>query len=605
MCGLIGIIGGVGDAQRSAALRSLASRGPDGAAQAELGPAWLAHTLLALRDTPERSRQPMHSRCGRVAILFNGEIYNVQALRERHGSVLPVPSTSTDTELVLDLFMAHGVDGLGELDGIYALAIVDARQAGGAGPVVTLLRDLLGVKPLLYAHRENRFAFASTALALVEAGVARRVLDRHAIAHFLHLGAIAEPATPFEDVRAVEPGACLQWHAGQLRPRGLRALRAQPGPPADGARRTAELMAAAVERQLADQAEANLMLSGGLDSSVLAHFIGARRPGARAYTLAFESGHAFLNESAEAEATATHSRLVHATLAARAHDVARDFDGFVGALDQPTLDGANAYAFMRALPRGVRVVFNGTGPDELLFGYPWVWDILDAHRSDAGLDADALSKAWLQRCTVSVAEDVGLLLRLPPQTVRDDALRAIRAVDPGPSAPLGERLQRIVLRRFTADRLLRDLDACSMAFGVEVRVPFLDATLAEHALGQPASALAPAWPSAPAPSLTYADSPLKRRMVQVAQRRVPSALLERTGKRGFVAPYDEWLRGPLAPIVAREMSLDALHEVGWQDPALVQHHALRRLTVQQRTLMLWTLVVLQAWARKHGAVFVA
>jgi len=605
MCGLIGVIGGIDAVQRDSALRALAPRGPDGATEAELGPAWLGHSLLALRDTPDRSRQPMHSRCGRVAILFNGEIYNVQVLRERHGPVLPTPRTSTDTELVLDLFMAYGAEVLAELDGIYALAIIDVREAGGPSPAVTLLRDPLGVKPLLYAHRDGRFAFASTAIALVEAGVSRRALDRHAIAHFLHLGAIAEPATPFEDVRAVEPGCCLQWRAGRLRRCVLRSLRAHSAPSGDGAQRMSELMAAAVDRQLADRPEAHVMLSGGLDSSLLAHFIGARRPGANAYTLVFESGHAFLDESAEAEATAAHSRLAYATLAATASDIACSFDDFIGALDQPTMDGANSYAFMRALPPEVRVVFNGTGPDELLFGYPWVWDILDAYRDAPVVDAEELAMAWLQRCTVVAAEDVGLLLCLSPEAVRHDALRMIRAADPGSSVPLGERLQRIVLRRFTADRLLRDLDTSAMAFGVEVRVPFLDVALTEHALGQPTSVLAPPWPEVYRPGVAYAHSPLKRQLVQVAHQRVPPTLLAYTGKRGFVAPYDEWLRGPLAPVVAREMSIDALNEVGWKDPGFIRYHALQELTVQHHSLKLWSLLVLQAWARKHRVMFMS
>ncbi|WP_286745887.1 asparagine synthetase B family protein [Aquabacterium sp. UBA2148] len=600
MCGLIGVAGGIAAPQRRAALQALAPRGPDGSAEAELGGVWMGHTLLALRDTPERSQQPMHSRCGRVALLFNGEIYNVQALRHRLDGALPAPRTSTDTELVLDLFMAGGVDALAELQGIYALAVVDAR---GAVPDITLLRDPLGVKPLLHAHRGGRFAFASTATALLAAGMARPLLDRQAVAHYLQFGSFAEPDTPLADVRALEPGWCLQWRDGQVSSRRLCPLRARHDTAADPTQRLADLMQAAVDAQLADQPDAHLMLSGGVDSALLAHFTAARRPQARSYTLAFESARAFLDETAEAEATATRAGLIHTRLESRAGDIHDWFRHFIAALDQPTLDGANVYVFMRALPRDIRVLLNGTGPDELLFGYPWVWDILDTHRGRVSLGRTALAKAWMQRCTLCAAGEVGPLLGLPPKAVHRGALRALRAVDPGPSQPLAERLQRIVLRRFTADRLLRDLDACAMAFGVEVRVPLLDTSLTEHALGESEESLAQTWPVAPSPSLSYAESPLKRRMVQVANGRVSPALLTRSGKRGFVAPYDEWLRGPLMPIVSREMSVSALREVGWHDPTLAHRFAYRELTAQQRSLTFWLLLVLQSWARHHRIFF--
>jgi asparagine synthase (glutamine-hydrolysing) len=274
MCGIAGFTG-AGAALVPALLERLAHRGPDGHGSftSECGSVTLCHTRLAIIDPSERGAQPMRSADGRVVIVFNGEIYNFRELaRDLEKRNVRFRSHS-DTEVLLALYDAHGVEMLRYLNGIYALALWDARDG-----TLFVARDSLGVKPLYICESAGRFAFASEIKALTVLPWVERTLDPQALAHYVQHLWCPTPRTPLASVKKLGPGEALVVSGGRVRRRWAHyalptpTVGATAGRKATGSKPCATVWRAAVERQMVSDVPVGAFLSGGLDSSAIVAF---------------------------------------------------------------------------------------------------------------------------------------------------------------------------------------------------------------------------------------------------------------------------------------------------------------------------------------------
>jgi asparagine synthase (glutamine-hydrolysing) len=546
MCGIAGI---VRYDRPATALRELvramqarlAHRGPDGGGEHVGSYAALAHTRLAMVDA-DNGAQPMSD--GRYTIVYNGELYNHDALRAR----LPGPwRTRCDTETVLAAWRAWGEACIDELDGMFALFVWDeVAQAGVAA------RDRLGVKPLAYTL-EHGFAFASEAHALVPV-LGRARGNREAIVEYLVAPAFSGVArSPFEGVRYLQPGHILRVSRQGVSTRRYWRWQPSSAPVEPGELR--EAFDDAVRGALRSDAPLGVFLSGGVDSTAIA--AAARLP---TWSITFD-GQADWHDSRLVVSDDTpFARLAASELCLAHHEVAFDrasvgaeiaavarVDDALPAWEQELSQRALA----RAASRVVKGVLVGDAADETHYGYHFL------------LDAGS-PRTIVDRLGSVPVRDPDALLRL------DDEYRAI-AGEPGVAG-----ITRLIVERWLP-RLLHDGDIHCMAFGLEARVPFAANRLVEVAARIPPERAA------------------GKAMLREAMRgRIPEAIRTR---RKSALPKDQ-ATGAIYRELARDVARDP-------HPIVRELVAVDRLPLdgsldEPARACLFRVIALHHWAIAHG-----
>lgn len=543
---------------------AMRSRGPDGAG------AWrsadtrcaLSHRRLAIIDPTERAAQPMISDCGSYAIVFNGEIYNFKALRREleHGGAKM--RTHSDTEVILHLYRRYGPGLAGRLRGMFAFAIWDGPRRG-----VLLARDPYGIKPLYVADDGWTLRFASQVKALLAGGQVSRDPEPAGIVGFHLFGSVPEPFTLYRDIRAL-PAGHVQWidDAGAAAPEPyhgiapvLAAARGHVAPGVEACVREACLDS--VRAHLVSDVEAGLFLSAGIDSGALLGLIADVDPRrVKAITLGVPE----FEGTREAEVplaarVARHYGAEHIVREVGAAEFHSDIAAILQAMDQPSIDGINTWFVAKAAREaGLKVALSGLGADEMFAGYPSFRDIplwvarlrllskvpglgRVLRRAGARLGIFGRMPKALGLVEYGGSFAGGYLLRrglflpfeleamLDPQLV-EDGLRRLDPVariaaclrpDPGSD---NARVTTLESSHYLRNQLLRDADWAGMAHGVEIRTPFVDATLL--------SRLAPVIPR-----LGPGDG--KRALALAPSRPLPAAVTNRP-KTGFGIPIGQW-----------------------------------------------------------------
>jgi len=496
------------------------ARGPDAAGywgDSET-PVCLGHRRLAILDLNSRSNQPMVSADGRYVAVLNGEIYNFRELRRTLESKGVTFRTEGDTELLLELYCREGHTMLSCLRGMFALAIWD-RQA----QAVFLARDPYGIKPLYVGRTAQGWLFASQVRALIASGLISRDLDPLGQMGFWLFGSIPEPRTWFRDISAVPAGSWCRisisggvsgpytyWDIGDcwreaaengLSDRDMQDLV-----------RTA--VSASVRHHLVSDVPVSLLLSGGIDSGSLAgHMLDLGCTGTVGITLGFEEFRGTeMDETKLAEKVARQYGIAHHVRLVSAKEFEADLPRIAGAMDQPSIDGINTWYASKAVSElGFKVVLSGVGGDELFYGYPsfgqipslvnW-WarlSVVGGAYSSADMVGRLLARAtgnprwrwvrrqagslygayWLRRGLFTPDELPALMGERYSDAVQKlanpESLVAsmVGAVPREKAAAVGQMESMAYLR----NQLLRDSDWASMAHGVEVRTPLVDAWL--------------------------------------------------------------------------------------------------------------------------------
>ncbi len=608
MCGFFGVVGPAAETvSPERALAALRHRGPDAEGVHREPGVLLGHTRLAVIELSALGAQPM--RDGGLTLVFNGEIYNHRELQRTLSDEGRVFHSRSDTEVILHAYKKHGERCVHALDGMFAFALWDTERQR-----LLLARDRPGKKPLFYAEHAGSFYFASEQRALECLGVPLEI-DVSALGSLLVLGYVPAPGTLHRGVRQLEPGTQLVRAAGPLRTQRYwrSPFSSAPRPIAERAalHETRALVEAAVERRLEAEVPLGAFLSGGIDSTIVVGVM-QRKLGQRVKTFSIGfSGDPRYDETHFARIAARAFDTDHTEFEVDARPASDLIDALVAAHDGPFGDSSAipTWIVSRLTRQHVTVALTGDGGDELFGGYT---------RFHAAAAAQALPRALAQPLHA-------LAHRLPegahPKDVYARAVRFARRA----TLPLGDRLLAwcayfvddltAVLRpeigadleapwRFSRthtpqDRsalqaalahnfstylpydLLVKADRASMAHGLELRSPFLDTALVQHASALPDGfrrrGLVTKWILREA----FADL-------------LPEAIRTR-GKMGFGVPLGAWFRGPWRGLL-RERLHPGARCMRWLEPTYVDRLIDEHLrSVADHGQRLWLLLTLEAW----------
>jgi asparagine synthase (glutamine-hydrolysing) len=591
-------------AAMTAALRH---RGPDGDGRYDsadgryrAGFVRLAIIDLVTGDQPLRDGDELY------ALMGNGEIYNDRDLR-----ALPQCRdwrfrTGSDMESILPLAVAEGERFVERLNGMFALALYDARDHS-----LLLARDRLGIKPLYWAEiAGGGIVFASEPKGLFASGLVAPAVNEAAIPLYLAHGWVPAPETLYKGVHKLPPGHCLKIDAGGRRRlwRYWRPTAGDEGPRAmdEAAERLTALLAESVEMQLRSDVPLGLLLSGGIDSGLIAALAArALDQPIRAFTVRFEG--ASYDETPLAAAIAAHTGIRHAVIDVSSRGIERTLPRLAWYCDEPLADASLLpnHLIEEALRREVKVVLNGTGGDELFAGYGRYFPTpierayrrlpraLRRHAVEPLIGAVSPLTAWkLARAEKFVADRGGYLhdhTTLFPAPLR----RALGLpIDAGPSAqarafaefqgPPDAGALAADIETYLPEDLLLLLDRTSMAHGVEGRVPFLDHRLVAAALAVPAHLRAP----------NGRQKALERRM---AQPFLPPAVVA-APKQGFASPLAAWMTPQTVATLRRLLTAGSTLERGWWRKSAVETLC---ADPARHAFPLYALVMLETVVRVH------
>ncbi len=607
MCGILLTIGDSFRADFDAALAALKLRGPDAREVLAHGDALLGHARLAVIDIAG-GRQPMSTADGRLAMVYNGEIYNFAALRRELEAAGHAFATHSDSEVLLTGYRHWGEAVLHKLDGMFAFGIHD--RADGS---VFLARDRLGIKPLFWGEQGNSLVAASTLAPFFAFAAFPKKLDAEGLRDYLAFQTPLAPHTLVRDVHALPPGACLRWTPGARA--ALRQWWAIPDASEKAPDRetlvaeTDALLAQAVKDQLVADVPLGAFLSGGIDSSLVVHYM-AQAGATPLKTFSVRFAEAGFDESPAAQAVAERYGTEHHVLDAP-ELTADTLAAALADLDQPLADPAYipTWALSRLTRRHVTVALSGDGGDELFAGYPRFLDGADRFPDSLGkkvlraLLRHGLAPASLRRRALAGAE---LLLYRRVELgdyrgSRKDLRRYLtaevaRAAWPERTLELWRELAarhgnydrgallRADLWTYLSENCLAKTDRASMAHGLEVRVPLLANALQDRVLRLPAA-------------VHFDAGGGKAVLRALARQHLPEAVWNRE-KHGFSVPlranfagaWRDWGEAQVAAVTSRAPWLAA-----GPLAALWQEAQQGRGNVR----LMYTFAVLVAWLETH------
>jgi len=460
MCAIAGVLTPSGVPAVRPLLDAIRHRGPDQTGVTRMGPCAIGAARLAIVD-PANGAQPMRDDRANTAVAFNGEIYNARELRDELIARGHAFRSRCDTEVVLRGWIEWGLALPERLRGMFAIAVLEPDR-------LTLLRDPLGIKPLRYVRCEAGFCFASEAKALLGCLGGRPGLDAIAFADFVALGYPTGGRTLFAGISALPAGHYLtvDWdedlRVGEPRPYRLRPPPSWWGSREERERQFTEALLAATRSHLQADVEVAAVLSGGIDSAMLA-FMAAEmsdRP-LRTFTVADAPDHP---DAVAAERVAAAVGADHTLLTFGFDDYLAAIPATIAAVEAPDLHAGPLFHLMcRQISRSAKVCLNGEGADETLGGY------FDPD------DTVATLQAGFRRAAAS-----GLQPSDRAIAIRDRLLAAAANGAQGVRATLDIALQDQLVRA-----QLDPVDHIAMASGVEIRVPYLDAAVQEVARGLP------------------------------------------------------------------------------------------------------------------------
>lgn len=620
MCGIVGVWHLDGKPVDAAALGhmrdTLVHRGPDDSGLWTDGPVGLGHRRLSIIDLSEAGRMPMASPDGRVQAVFNGEVYNFRALRADLEAKGHSFHSETDSEVVLRAYEAWGAGCFDRFNGMFAVAIWDARERR-----MVLARDAAGQKPLYYAYRPGRWLlFASTLAPLIRYAGADLPVDAAVVNDYVRFGFPPNGQAMLKNVRCVPPGSFATIDLDR-EPRVHRyfdlAAHAEQAPAREGddgthLERFRETMRDAVQSRMVADVPLGAFLSGGLDSSLIVALMAEQEPDAvKTYTIGFDQPD--FDESEHAARIAAHLGVQNTVQVLRGQDVLDQLPDVVRYFDEPMADYSvlPTLAVSKLARQHVTVALTGDGADEEFGGYkyylaqrwadPYLKYVPSSARAVVARAAPLIPSAGARRMAArSRATDAALFFGLGGfyRGATGEAVnRLLGEKDVAPervaaflrSHPLASTVEAGMLYDAThtlPQAWLHKVDRASMAVSLEARSPFLDRRVLELAFALPL------------------NMRIRGRQKKYIVRRLladylPAELIDRP-KQGFTAPVAQWLRRELRENVQTCLGAETVGRRGFFDPdrvsALVAEH-LRGS--HDHAQLLWALLVLEWWLQHH------
>ena len=621
MCGIVGIVSNTTQAKRAwltVGCDAMRHRGPDDAGEwwSADGRVGLAQRRLAIIDLSPAGHQPMHDASGALSVVFNGEIYNFPDLRDEliakgHGF-----RSHSDTEVILAAYREWGTECLARFNGMFAFALFDSRQQ-----TVFLARDRAGEKPLFYHQANGVLRFASELKALLADPALSRRIDPAALDCYLAMGYVPGDRCMLQGFNKLPPAHALLFdlQTGQAkisRYWQLPELEAASSRPVDETALLDELEALledAVRRQMVADVPVGVLLSGGVDSSLITAMAVRSSSQVQTFTIGFP-GHGKLDETEHARLIARYFGTRHNEL--MAEDATADLlPRLARQFDEPMVDSSMIPTFLvsQLVRQHCTVALGGDGGDELFGGYghysrlQWMQRKLGSIprplRNSIALAAEKLlpvgltGRNWLQGLGVDFSKGLPLIASCFDATTRgrlsaarsgwhakaEDVLRSRVPVHPD----LLQRATRMDFANYLAEDILVKVDRASMLNSLELRAPLLDYRLIEFAFGK-------------VPSHLKATAKDKKILLKRLTARVLPPEFDRQRKQGFSIPLAEWLKGGAFRTLFHEVLLDpkCSFDAGMVDSLLRSQDRGR-----SNSERLFSLVLFELWRREYGVTF--
>lgn len=628
MCGIVGFSGEITRDFLQEGLAALAHRGPDdfGIFSDPMARIGLGHRRLAIVDLTEQGHQPMVSSDGMITIVYNGEIYNHLELRvelENSGFLF---RGSSDTEVLLNLYLLKGDAMLSLLNGIFAFALWDANKGS-----MLVARDALGVKPFYYSAADGVFAFSSEIKSLLRLLPHKCQLDIVSVHRYLSFLWCPGEGTPLKDVRKLLPGHAMWVRSGEIQRHWawyqLPVFRNDnfAMDESSALAGTVSHLRQAVHRQMMADVPVGAFLSGGLDSSAVVAFAQEINRDMQCFTIEAKGGQeaGTTDDLPFAQTVAKSLGVRLEVVSIDANRMAGDLERMVSQLDEPLADPAPLnvlYISQLARQQGIKVLLSGAGGDDIFTGYRrhravqaeryWSWLPHSARAGLARVTAKLDQKHAFSRRLAKLfsgaaldgderlveyfrwAREADLLALYTPETRRviGQELAATPMLDflkpLGSSVGRLDRMLALEQRFFLPDHNLLYTDKMSMAEGVEVRVPFLDIELVDFAAQIPLQ-------------FKQRGSEGKWVLKKAMEPFLPHEVIYRP-KTGFGAPLRRWMQHDLRTLLGDLLSVDNLNRRGLFDPAAVQRLiAENDVGKVDGSYTLFSLLCIEIWCRAY------
>ena len=625
MCGICGIVGNMESSVIERMTLSLVHRGPDDGTT-EVFPSHklaLGHRRLSIIDLSASGRQPMRNEDGSIWISFNGEIYNYRELKagldpQRHRF-----ASQTDSEVLLHLYEERGAEGFKLLNGMFAFALYDARREK-----LFLVRDHLGVKPLYYTEANGQLLFGSEIKAILAANVYSPEIDWQSAHDFFSFLYVPAPQTIFRGIHALPPAHWLEY---DLRARrivkierywnvadwGTRNARANEIELSSELR---QLMTDAVEKQMMADVPLGAFLSGGVDSNVIVGLMASQSKQVKTFTVLFDEPEmTYYDERVEAQrvadkfATEHHELMIDLSRPEQMLELIEHFDQPFG-----NTTFFLTYLLSKYTRESVTVALSGAGGDELFGGYPRYRAVqamkylrlvprvaakaalaaLSLQRDDfndrrlhrvrallAGLDSDP-ARQYLKWVYYLDEERKAKLFSKSNGHLASHRVLQTHLNDIPANWDDGNRFSYLDVETFLPDNLLEYSDKMSMAWALELRVPFLDPRVVELAFQIPFSMKLNRAGSKTILRKTFAD------LIPPENLRAP--------KKGFNVPLGGWMRTKLDHFFDELLPRDYVQREGIFDYDYIQQlREEHRRGQRDNAYELFAVLIFDAWYRKY------
>ena len=620
MCGIAGFVG-IDDRRLIEAMaRSLSHRGPDAEGFYLAPGVGLASRRLSVIDL-ETGNQPISNENQTVWVVYNGEIYNCDALREQLIARGHRFSTTTDTECIVHLYEDHALDFVDHLRGMFGIALWDIPRQR-----LVLVRDRIGEKPLYYKVDEGRLLFGSECKAILQA-VRNRTVDRQAVCDYLAMGYVPAPRTFYEGISKLPPAHMLVYEKQRavVRQYWTRSTRTERQSFAAAEDELASRLTETVRLCLKADVEVGAFLSGGIDSSVMVALMRPHVERLQTFSVGYGGAAAGFNELSYARRVARDLGTNHHELILGAGAQLDLLPTILWHYDEPNGEPTSTlvYQLSEFTSRRVKVAVSGTGGDEIFAGYPRYRAIALRERylrlprpirkqiierliamwpeSTRGSRFARRARRFISAADLPIETAYGSWVSLLSRPQRRDLLTD--AVVQSTHDPDGDRVlleylgaergsdvfaraTALDVEQYLPEYQLTYVDRMSMAHGLEVRAPLSDFELVQYVCSLPAD-------------YRLRGNRSKAIFKDASRRWIDPAIAERK-KVGFDSPVGQWFKDDLREFLVTFMAPAELERSGLLDAAAVQTMIADHLRGRRDySLQLWSLVTLEAWYRMY------
>lgn len=561
-------------------------RGPDGTGMVLHGRAGFGHRRLKIIDLSEAAAQPFVDSMLGLLIAFNGCIYNYKDLRKELEGLGHRFASTGDTEVILHAWSRWGEEAVTRFQGMFAFAIHE-RDSGRT----VLVRDRFGIKPLYLARSDGKLAFASSLPALLAGGDVDTSIDRVALHHYMSWHAVVPaPRTILAGVRKLPPATIriieqdgsendrTYWRPSYER----TAAEAERGEE-DWADEVLEALRVAVRRRMVADVPVGVLLSGGVDSSLIVGLLAEEgQKDLATYSIGFEEAHGEKGDEFEySDMIAERYSTNHHKIFIPSSELQENLPATIRAMSEPMVsyDNIGFFLLSREVSKTIKVVQSGQGADEVFAGYHWYPPLMNSNQAAADYAAAFFDRTQDRLkdhvCSAYLADrDESMAF------VEDHFARA------GADDPVDKAL-RLDTNVMLVDDPVKRVDNMTMAWGLEARVPFLDHELVELAARIPAQ---------------HKLSGGGKGVLKTAARRViPAGVIDR--KKGyFPVPALKYIKGTYLDMVRKALTNDAARRRG-----LFRQDYLEKLFTSPtehitplRGSELWQVALLEMWLQEHG-----